>query len=167
MEHARLGKPAHRQAVHAGPGCSVPALPCCALRTGACTVTMNANQTVTATFNLGQSTLPQAGSYQGTCGVELSAVTCCANGDCVNVPRPPPTQSPFSFVLAPGTSLAQFITSVCGILTPALSVAGCASESCSMTASTPNSAQFTDSCTVASAGCTPETVTQTCSATQQ
>lgn len=136
--------------------------------TGACSVTMNSNQSVTATFNTSGGSSPGAGNYAGTCTATGTPITCCADGICSTVPAPSPVTEPINFTLAPGTSLSTFTSDICTDIFNSLSAAGCASPSCSNTAATSSSASFTLSCSNPPvAGCTTETVTETCSMTLQ
>jgi hypothetical protein len=113
------------------------------------------------------TTPPAPGTYAGSCSAQASAITCCTDGVCSTVPAPPATTEPFDFTLASGTSLSQFTSAECTTADAALSAAGCASSSCNFSASTSTSATFSLSCSVpAVAGCTTETVTETCTAAQ-
>jgi hypothetical protein len=131
---------------------------------GSCVVTMNSNQSVTATFNL----TPGPGTYSGGCTATGSSITCCSNGYCATVPGTS-TSGPFGpFSLPSGTSLSQFSAEACASVTPALSSAGCVGVSCSTSGSSGNSLTISLSCTVpGTTGCTNETVSETCTATLQ
>jgi uncharacterized protein (TIGR03437 family) len=115
------------------------------------------------------TTPPQPGTYAGTCTAQYSAFTCCdGEGDCDTDPGGTLGQWPFNFTLAPGTSLSQFTSELCASMNAGLSAAGCTAPSCYYTAATSTSATFTISCTVQPLSeCTPCTITETCSATQQ
>ena len=111
---------------------------------------------------------PNPGTYAGTCSAQASSITCCSNGVCSTVPPPSAITEPFNFTVASGTSLSQFTSAECSNADTGLTAAGCASASCNFSASTSTSATFSLSCSApAVAGCTTETLTETCTAAQQ
>ncbi len=107
---------------------------------------------------------PAAGSYAGTCTVQVSSITCTSGGVSTTVPATS-SSSAFDYTVAPGTSLSGFDSAVCSQVDAALTEAGCATESCNYSASTSTSFTFSLSCTLpAVSGCTTPTVSETCSA---
>jgi hypothetical protein len=107
---------------------------------------------------------PSAGSYAGTCTVQVSSITCSSGGVSTTAPGIS-SSSAFDYTVPSGTTLSQFDSAVCGQVDPAMSEAGCATESCNYAASTSTSFTFSLSCTLPPvSGCTTATVSETCSA---
>jgi hypothetical protein len=134
----------------------------CSNNTQSRTVTSSSPSGCTGSPVLSQSctsgSTPGAGYYVGTCTVNMNPITC----GTVTVPGSSFT-SPFNQTVSSGTSLSQFTSDVCAEVRPALSAAGCASSSCSVTASTSNSASFSLSCSIPPvSGCSTATVTEVC-----
>jgi len=125
--------------------------------TGACNITMNSNESATATFTSSNSgSTPSAGSYTGSCVTGYAAFSC----DGATIPGYSDTE-PFDFTVSSGTSLSQLNSELCSQVEPALITAGCTSATCSDKA-TSNSVDLSLSCTI-SVGCTV-TVTEVCTA---
>jgi hypothetical protein len=106
---------------------------------------------------------PGAGTYTETCTVVTSPFTCTDEYGSTTIPSTSTTEST-SFDVLPGISLPQLSTQLCSEAGPALTAAGCQSSSCSVTASTSDSATVNLSCTVPALvpGCTNVTVTEVC-----
>jgi hypothetical protein len=138
--------------------------------TGECVVTITTNVSVTATFTSSTSgSTPGAGNYTGECTVATSSFQCCAGSPQVCQTEPGVSvQQEFQYDVPSGASLSVFTSGFCTELNTAGAAAGCASETCSTTGSTSNSADFVYSCTIPEVtGCTTASFTITCDMTLQ